>query len=693
MKTTTLARGLAVGLMFLSVNTICVAADQAPTKSNKLGFGFAPGLIPGKDYVAGQLIVGYKEGVSTQSIAQTATGLGGQKIQEIKGTAMLLQFASEAVVEAAAPFLIMGSNVLFVERNGIVRLPPEPQLPQLKKGSQGKSPGDIGIQSVSADGGTGYQWHHTVIRKTAALPALSATPPTVAVIDTGVDYTHPDLAGKVILGKNVIDNNFDPYDDNSHGTHVAGIIAAKAGNGGYGEGVCPNCKILAVKVLDASGSGTDFDVAAGMHYAHSAATSPATRVINMSLGGTGNSLTIATEVDHIKAAGKILVAAAGNSNDSTTPHFPGADPDTALRVMSTESNDCRSNFSNFSPSATPSLYNIAAPGSEIYSTLPFAGFGPLSGTSMASPVVAGTAALVWGQIPSLTRDGLVTRILNTGKPIACGFAAATRRVDVRKAIIGTSEVALVGRILDPFTGKPPSPPTVPTTAVLVQGATFLKSDATNPGGLYEMTGLTTGTGRLLRGNRSGYVNAILRPGLSIASGVAGPFTDALPKARAAGNATVTLDWRNMEPFTDTAGCVDSCQGAEFDLFVKLPNGSYIEPFFNQGNLTTTPFVINPRDSIDDFEPLETIVIGSGAANGVYKVFVDKFPFDGSIFDPSWTGSEASVQFFNGAASIGTFFPRPPAACETLRYWHVANLTKSGTSYTFTNVNTCTNTKP
>jgi len=166
---------------------------------------------------------------------------------------------------------------------------------------------------VSNGASTGHQWHHTVIRKTAALPALSATPPTVAVIDTGVDYTHSDLSGKVFLGLNVVANNFDPFDDNLHGTHVADIIAAKAGNNIYGEGVCPNCKILAVKVLGANGFGTSFGVAAGMHYAHTVVTNPVTRVLNMSLGGSF-SLLIATEVDHIKAAGKVLVVAAGNSN-------------------------------------------------------------------------------------------------------------------------------------------------------------------------------------------------------------------------------------------------------------------------------------------------------------------------------------------------------------------------------------------
>jgi subtilisin family serine protease len=674
-------------------SSIAAAADGIPLAKGKLGYGFEPGLVAGKDYVAGQLIVGVNEGMSRQSLIQASSALGARVVRAIEGTAILLEFASEQAALGAVGALVARPEVAFVERNGFLRIPPKPVLPDLKGGQRrDTTPGEVGVRSVSGDTGTGHQWHHTVIRKTAALPALSATPPTVAVIDTGVDYTHPDLAGKVILGKNSVANNFDPYDDNGHGTHVAGIVAATAANGMYGEGVCPNCKILAVKVLEADGSGTFFDIADGMHYAHTVVTTPATRVLNMSLGGL-TSLTVATEVDHIKAAGMALVAAAGNDNTtSTTFAFPGADPDTALRVMATQENDCRTFFCNFSPSINPSQYNIAAPGYEILSTLPDAGFGPLSGTSMSSPVVAGAAALVWGQLPALTRDQLVSRLVTNGKAISCGFAATTRRVDVRKAILGTSEVAIVGRILDPFSGKAPSANTTPTNARLFSGATQLAVDGTNRGGSYEMTGLAAGTARILKGDRAGYVNAQLRTGISLAS-VAGPFTEALPKARPTGNATITLDWATLQPITDTPGCVDACNGIELDLLVKLPSGVYIDPYGNTGDLLTAPFVKHPRDSFADLEPLETIVIGSSAVNGVYRVVVDKFPFDATLFDPSWTGSGASVQLYNGATSIGTFYANPPATCGTLRFWHVGNLTKSGTAYTWANVNTCTDILP
>jgi len=645
--------------------------------------------------VAGQLIVGMRPGADVRGVRAAATALRGTVVKEITGAAILLDFSSEAATAAAVSALIRRPDVAFVERNGFMSIPPEATRPNWK-GTKQKSEksDDLGANSVSNDSGVGYQWHHTIIRKTANLGALSATPPTIAIIDTGVDYTHPDLRGKVILGKNSVANNGDPFDDNEHGTHVAGLAAARAANGDYGEGVCPNCKILAVKVLGADGFGTFFDIADGMHYAHTKVTTPAVRVINMSLGGS-NSALVATEVDHIKAAGLVLVVSAGNDNTtSAADAFPGADPDTALRVMATEEHDCRAEFSNFSPAATPSQYNIAAPGFKIVSTKPAAGYGPLSGTSMSSPMVAGAAALVWGQLPALTRAQLVARLVSNGKAIACGFASTTRRLDVRKALSGTTETALVGRLLDPFTGLAPSSPLVPANARLFVGAAQVAIDPTNTGGAYEMTGLAAGSGRILKGDRAGYVNATLRNGIAVGAGsVAGPFTDALARARATGDVTVTLDWKANQPAVDTSGCIDACNGWELDLIVKLPSGAYIDPFSNTGDLLTSPFVKNPRDSLTDSQPLETVVIRGAAASGTYRVVVDKFPLGATLFNPNWTNSRASVQLYNGATTLGSFFAAPPASCTTQQYWHVGNLTKTGTSYVFSSVNACTNTKP
>jgi hypothetical protein len=132
------------------------------------------------------------------------------------------------------------------------------------------------------------------------------------------------------------------------------------------------------------------------------------------------------------------------------------------------------------------------------------------------------------------------------------------------------------------------------------------------------------------------------------------------------------------------------------LQVKSPSNGYFG-WDNPGNLTGAPHITHPRDSIDSdgnpTEPTETIVIGSAAANGVYKVFVDNYWTGMSYWNNSWTNSLASVQMYNGATPIGTFYPAPPATCGLNQYWYVGNLNKNGTSYTWTNVNTCSNTMP
>jgi len=666
----------------------------------------SPAIKPQGNFVPGQVILGVRNNANTSTLVTTAQTLGGVVKKTIPGPggALLLEFPSEGQAQTAIPRLQGMAGVAFVERNQIIPLPPQPQLPPLPSNLNRLGTGrevsqrDIEPQAVSNDPATGHQWQLTVIRKTAALPALAANPPTVAVIDSGVDYTHPDLTGKVLLGLNTLTGTLDPFDDNGHGTHVAGLIAARAGNSAYGEGVSPNSRVLAVKVCDTTGSCPTFEIALGMAYARTwtppAGVAPA-RVINMSLGGSGVSALISAQVDEIKNAGKVLVASAGNSNSSTTPSYPAAYPNTALRVMATEQQDCRAYFSNFSPASNPNLYNIAAPGWNTPSTLPDGGFGPLSGTSMASPIVAGAAALVWGQSPGLTRDQLVNRLLTTAQPVNCGFSGATRRVDVRRAIAGGSETALLGRLHDPFTGKAPSPNNIPSLARLFNGGTSVAADQTNLSGFYEMVNLSAGA-RNLRGARElgpqygG--NAILRRLTIVTNQVTGPFTDAIPLRRATGNATITLDWKNIHPAVNAPGCTSTiaspgtCLGWEFDLYVKTPGGSHIG--WGNGSLVQSPFVRSGRDSYNDLDsPTEGVVIASPAANGTYIVYVDKWSTD--LFNQSYTGSKISLNIYNGATPLLSY----DGDCGVLRYWYVGRLVKNGNSYTWQNQNSCSNTRP
>jgi len=179
----------------------------------------------------------------------------------------------------------------------------------------------------------------------------------VAVIDSGIELTHPDLASKIVPGWDFVDADADANDTNGHGTHCAGIIAASMNNTRGIAGVAAGCKLMPVRVLGSNGTGTLADVASGVVWA----TDRGARVISMSLGTSSNSTTLANAIDYAWNRNVLVVAAAGNYN-STTPIYPGYFTN-CIAVASTDQNDVRSPFSSFG-----SWVDVAAPGSSIVST-------------------------------------------------------------------------------------------------------------------------------------------------------------------------------------------------------------------------------------------------------------------------------------------------------------------------------------
>jgi thermitase len=211
----------------------------------------------------------------------------------------------------------------------------------------------------------------------------------IAILDTGVDQDHEDLA-KIVANKNFTSSS--TVDDRyGHGTHVAGIAAASTNNSKGVAGLGYNCAIMNGKVLGDTGSGSYSGIASGIIWA----ADNGAKVINMSLGGTSSSSTLQQAVDYAWNKGVVVVAAAGNSNTSAM-FYPAAYTN-CIAVAATEQNDARASFSNYG-----NWVDVAAPGVSIYSTLPNhsnsiggTNYGSLSGTSMASPLVAGLAGLVW----------------------------------------------------------------------------------------------------------------------------------------------------------------------------------------------------------------------------------------------------------------------------------------------------------
>ena len=227
----------------------------------------------------------------------------------------------------------------------------------------------------------------------------------VAVVDTGVDPNQPDLRGAVLDGKNFVQRDAPPADDYGHGTAVAGIIAARSNNRLGMAGICWFCSIMPVKVLDATGSGDDTQVAAGIVWAadHGA------EVINLSLGAPGETPELTAALTYAAGKGVVVIVAAGNSG-TTLPFYPAADGN-VVSVAGTTTLDRPYSWSNYGP-----WVDVAAPGCNV---APLTGgtYGGFCGTSSATPVVTGLAALALSVHPTASASAVVRAIEGAATPL------------------------------------------------------------------------------------------------------------------------------------------------------------------------------------------------------------------------------------------------------------------------------------
>jgi len=292
----------------------------------------------------------------------------------------------------------------------------------------------------------------------------------VAVVDTGIRYTHQDLAANMwrnpneiagngvdddanglvddVYGCNAYGRNGNPMDDNGHGSHCSGTIGGVGNNGVGVTGVAWGVKLMACKFLSSTGSGTDSDAITCIDYARLKGA----KVLSCSWGGGGYGASMSAAIDRARAAGMILVAAAGNDalNNDTTPSYPANYPqDNIVAVAATTRTDGLASFSNYGSTSV----DIAAPGDGIYSSVSSSdsAYAIYSGTSMATPHVSGVVALLAAQYPSDAYTSLIQRLLS-GTDSVPALAGKTRsgRLNLAKALAATSNPPGVRPVNDNF---------------------------------------------------------------------------------------------------------------------------------------------------------------------------------------------------------------------------------------------------
>ena len=256
------------------------------------------------------------------------------------------------------------------------------------------------------------QWYLPQISAPQAWAITTGTASiVVAVIDSGADGTHPDLAGKLAPGWNFLTNNANTSDAVGHGTAVAGIIGAASNNNGGIAGVSWNSQIMPLVVVDATEYASYSNIAAAIQYA----VDNGAKVINISLGGTSASSTLQSAVDYAWSHNVVVFAPAMNDS-SSSPNYPAA-CNHAVAVSATDSTDSIATYSNYG-----GWIALSAPGSNIFTTTMGGGYGYWYGTSFASPIAAGVAALALSVNPSLTAQAMVTLLeQNTDDLGTAGF--------------------------------------------------------------------------------------------------------------------------------------------------------------------------------------------------------------------------------------------------------------------------------
>jgi subtilisin family serine protease len=381
--------------------------------------------------VPGEFIVKFKRGVSAADKYTARQNLGADLVKEIKltGAQVVRAQADSGIDHQYAKSLLASGAVDYIEPNYILHAygttPNDSRFSELwgmHNSGQSGGTADVDIDAPEA-------WDIT----------RTAGEAVVGVIDTGLNYSHPDLSANAwtnsgeiagngvdddhngfiddVHGYDFVNNDGNPMDDQSHGSHCAGTIGGVGNNAAGVAGVAWNVKIMGLKFLDSQGSGSTDDAIGAIEYAVVMKNRGVNiRVLSNSWGGGGFSQALYDAVAAANTAGILFVAAAGNeTNDNdNSPSYPASyDLPNVLSVAAVDRNGNLASFSNYGAQSV----HLAAPGVDIVSTVLGSNYASYSGTSMATPHASGVAALVAGREGTLTAAALKSRLMSTVQPL------------------------------------------------------------------------------------------------------------------------------------------------------------------------------------------------------------------------------------------------------------------------------------
>ncbi len=435
-------------------------------------------LIPGKDYMEGQINVKFADGMTDQKINSILADYNARIKSTIAGINVKVVEVPVGQEEIIRKKLI---------EQGVVKYADLDYMAQALT----NDPSFVNQYGLKNTGQSIKGFAGTPNADSKLEPAWAVTKGggvKIAILDTGIDMNHADLASKVTLQKVIITSSID--DKFGHGTHVAGIAAAVTNNTQGIAGACPDCTMIIGKVLDDSGFGPYSGIAQGVTWA----ADNAAKVINMSLGGYDNDNTLREAVNYAVGKGAVVVAAAGNDNMDRR-FYPGG-YDNVVTVAATNNKDQKASFSNYG-----AWVEVAAAGENILSTFPThpyviqnskgtaLNYDYISGTSMATPLVSGIVGLIWASPNGTSAQAVIDKLYDTADKISGTGSTWTKGRVNAQAAVGSSGVTPgatitpgINTTVTPTTPLPTSglTPTVPVPTYVCGGSPFSVCNTPTP---------------------------------------------------------------------------------------------------------------------------------------------------------------------------------------------------------------------